>query len=53
MKTRMDAALNDALFIVQGPFLRFSLYFSLLAGKFGAETGSLWTASSAKILFEN
>jgi hypothetical protein len=31
----------------QGSSSRISLYFSLLAGEFGTETGSRWTGSSA------
>jgi hypothetical protein len=42
----MDAALIDDLVVASGPFLRFSLLISLLAGKMDAETGSITTASA-------
>jgi hypothetical protein len=36
----MDDELNNDLVIIQGPFLRFSLFISLLAGNSVAETRS-------------
>jgi hypothetical protein len=36
----MDAALSEDFVVAQGPFLRFSLFISLLAGNSVAETRS-------------
>jgi hypothetical protein len=40
MKTPVNAALGEDLVVVQGLFLRFSLFISLLAGNSVAETRS-------------
>jgi hypothetical protein len=37
----MDAALNEGLVVAEGPFLRFSLFISLLAGISVAEIRSI------------
>jgi hypothetical protein len=43
---------SDPKIAVQGRILQNSLLISLLAGNFGAETGSQLTASSASVFFD-
>ena len=53
MKTPVNAALSEDIVAVQGLFLRFSLFISLLAGKSVAETRSIWTASATTQSYAN